>query len=308
MSTPEQPATDPEPEKVPVTEFESTNLWPIDDPEQTSHIPRHAVTPLATSAPAPDATPPTPAPAAAPGAPAIDPEATIAAASYGGNYTQPWTSTTPAAAPTPTPGYGPPATSTPGYGRPAAPPPGYGPPAAPYGPPGSYQQAPQPGAYHQSAGYQQAPGYPAGGGTYPPGPQQQPNQPPMGESPTGPVDFTPNSKARGGRRRTVLLIGAGAAVAVIAAVGVTGFWKPGFFITRQLNITKVTEGVQHILTDPGAGYGITGVSGLLCNNGQNPSGDQGTKFSCTLTVNGAKHNVEITVVDDHGTYQVGKVT
>jgi hypothetical protein len=302
MSTPEHAATDSNPEKGPAAGFESTSLWPIDDPEQTSHILRPASAQPATNAPA-AAEPPTQAPTATPVDPAIDPEATTVAPSFGGgNYTQPWASTTPAAPAAPPPGYGPPAT----------PPPGYGPPATPHGQPGYYQQAPQPGGYPQGTGYQQAPGYPSGGATYPPGPsyahQPQPNHPTVGESPTGPVDFTPKGKSHSGRRRTVVLIGAGAAVAVIAAVGVTGFWKPGFFITRQLNITKVAEGVQHILTDPSAGYGITGVSGLLCNNGQNPSGDQGTKFSCTLTVNGAKHNVEITVVDDHGTYQVGKVT
>lgn len=291
MSTPEDSATDSNAENGPVTEFESTSLWPVDDPEKTSHIPRPAATAPAASAPA--ATEP---PAEAPAAPAVDPEATVVASQFRGNHTQPWTSATPAAAPpAPAPGYSPPPTPT-GYGQ-----------------PGHYQQAPQPGGYPQAPGYQQAPGYPAGTGTgtYPPGPgyahPQQPNQPTVGDSPTDNIDFSPNTKAAG-RRRTLILIGSGVAVAAIAAVSVTGFWKPGFFITRQLNITKVTEGVQHILTDPNDGYGITGVSGLNCNNGQNPSGDQGTKFSCVLTVNGAKHNVEVTVVNDHGTYQVGKVT
>ncbi len=306
MSTPEHQSTDSNAEKTPAANSESTSLWPIDDPEQTSHIPR----PPAASAPA--ATEP-PAPAAAPESPAIDPEATTVAPLPSGNYTQPWTSTTPTISPAPAPGYGPPATPPPGYSPPTAPAPGYDPAATtPYGQPGYYQQAPQPTGYPQGAGYQQAPGYPPAAGTYPPGTNYaqppQPNHPPMGESPTGPVDFAPKSTKRTGRRRTVILVGSAAALTVIAAVGVTGFWKPGFFITRQLNITKVTEGVQHILTDSNAGYGITGVSGLLCNNGQNPSGDQGTKFSCSLTVNGAKHNVDVTVVDDHGTYQVGKVT
>lgn len=290
MSTPEDSATDSNPEKGPVAEFESTSLWPVDDPEKTSHIPRPAATAPAASAPA-AAEPP----AEAPAAPAVDPEATVVASQFGGNHTQPWTSATPAAAPGPGP--------APGYAQPPTP--------TGYGQPGHYQQAPRPVGYPQGPSYQQAPGYPAGTGTYPPGPgyahPQQPNQPAFGESPTDNIDFTPNTKGPG-RRRTLILIGAAVALAVIAVVGVTGFWKPGFFITRQLNITKVTEGVQHILTDPNAGYGISGVSGLNCNNGQNPSGDQGTKFSCALTVNGAKHNVEVTVVDDHGTYQVGKVT
>ena len=186
------------------------------------------------------------------------------------------------------------------------------PPAAAYQPPGYPQPdgyvAPasytQPGGYAPPAGYgqpsepSQAPGYPQGGYA----PQPAPAQPFSG------YDFgTPPVPPAPSRRRTGLLIGAGIAVVAAAAIGATGFWKPGFFITRQLNVTKVQEGVQRILTDPNAGYGITGVSGVTCNNGQNPSGDQGTKFTCDLTVNGAKHHVEVTVTDNKGTYQVGRV-
>lgn len=308
MSAPEQGSSAANPEKGPAVEFESTGLWPIDDPEQTSHIHRPPTTPptpaspapAAPSAPAPVATPPTatsppaPAPAAADPAPHIDPEATSVVTRPTGNYTQPWAATTPSPTPTspaPTPGF-------PGY------------PPSPESAGGYHQQY---GGYPQGAGYQPASGYPAGPSGYPGGYQPspgypQPQQSAAAEPATSSFDFTPTTATRSGRRRTALLIGAAVAAVAIAAVGITGFWKPGFFVTRQLNIAKVQEGVQHILTDPNTGYGISGVSGVSCNDGHNPSGDQGTRFRCSLSVNGAQHSVEVTVVDDHGTYQVGKVT
>lgn len=209
-----------------------------------------------------------------------------------GNYTQPWEAAAPSATP-PAPaltagfaGYPPPHESAGGYHQPY-------------------------GGYPQGAGYQPAPGYPTGPGGYPggyaPNPgYAQPQQSAAAEPAPGGFDFTPVTATRSGRR-PVLLIGAGVAVIAVAAVGITGFWKPGFFVTRQLNVSKVQEGVQHILTDPNTGYGLSGVTGVVCNDGHDPSGDQGTKFRCSLSVGGAQHSVEVTVVDDHGTYQVGKV-
>ncbi|MUL48427.1 DUF4333 domain-containing protein [Mycobacterium sp. CBMA293] len=316
MSAPEQGTSGANPENDPAVEFESTGLWPIDDPEQTAHIQRPPTTPptpasptpaspapAEPSAPASVATPPTatPPPASAPTAadpaPHVDPEATSVVPRPTGNYTQPWAATTPAPAPTPP-------APTPGFS-------GYPP---PHESAGGYHQ--QYGGYPQGAGYQPAPGYPPGPSGYPGGYQPnpgypQPQQSAAAESATGSFEFTPTTAIRSGRRRrTALLIGAGVAVIAIAAVGVTGFWKPGFLVKRQLNIAKVQEGVQHILTDPNAGYGISGVSGVACNQGQNPSANPGDKFTCELQISGSagKRHVEVTVVDDHGTYQVGKVT
>ncbi len=274
MSTPEQRTDGPTPE--PPVEFESTGLWPIDDPEQTSHIQRPPATPVP---PAPDAG----------SSPHADPERTTVVPRATGNYTQPW-----AAAPPPSPAM--PSLPTPG-------PAGYAP---------TYN--PATGGYHQHDGGSpqatyQPPGYPPSSSGYPAGPGTPPQQASPTETATDQYSFTPITTSGTGRSRPALLIG-GAAVALIAiaAVCVTGFWKPGFFLTRQLNISKVQEGVQHILTDPQAGYGITGVSGLSCNQGQNPSANPGDKFTCDMLINGAKRKVEVSVVDDHGTYQVGKVT
>lgn len=309
MSAPEQGSSGANPENGPAAGFESTGLWPIDDPEQTTHIQRPPAATLPTpaspapsepSAPASVATPPaaTPTPAPAPPAddpaPHVDPEATSVVHRPTDNYTQPWAATTPSAPPTspaPAPGF-----------------PGYPP---PHESAGGYHQ--QYGGYPQGAGYQPAPGYPPGPTGAPAGYSAnpgypQPQQSAAAEPAPGSFEFTPVIATRSGRRRPVWLIGAGVAVIAVAAVGITGFWKPGFFVTRQLNVSKVQEGVQHILTDPNTGYGLSGVSGVSCNDGHNPSGDQGTKFRCSLSVNGAQHSVEVSVVDDHGTYQVGKVS
>lgn len=296
MSAPEHGAGGSNPDLgQPAVEFETTGLWPIDDPEQTSHIQRPPATPTTSTAPA---EPPTPAPATTPPpaavtspSPHVDPEATSIVQRPTGNYTQPWAATTP---PSPTPHAPVPAPGPAGY-------------AANYDPNGRYQQY---GGYPQGAAYQAGPGYPPGPGGYPPSPgYPPPQQPAAAEFTATNYDFTTEIKTQAGRRRTVLLIGTGVAIIAIAAVGITGFWKPGFFVTRQLNISKVQEGVQHILTDPTTGYGITGVSGVICNDGRNPSGDKGTKFGCELSVaSGAKHHVEVTVVDDKGTYQVGKIS
>ncbi|MUL78892.1 DUF4333 domain-containing protein [Mycolicibacterium sp. CBMA 226] len=306
MSAPEQANSGANPENGPAVEFESTGLWPIDDPEQTSHIQRPPTTPPPPASPAPaepsapgsfatpstPTPPPAPAPAAADPAPRVDPEATSVVPRPTGDYTRPWAATPPASAPTsPAPG--------PGFA-------GYPP---PHEPAGGYHQ--QYGGSPQGAAYQPAPGYPPGPSGYPAGYSPSTGYPqpqsPATESTTNTFAFTA-TKARPQRRRTAILIGAGVVVLVIAAVGITGFWKPGFFVTRQLNVSKVQEGVQHILTDPQAGYGISGVSNVICNGGQNPSGDEGTRFTCDLIVaGGAKHHVDVVVVDDHGTYQVGKV-
>ena len=46
---------------------------------------------------------------------------------------------------------------------------------------------------------------------------------------------------------------------------------------------------------------VTDVSG---NNGQNPSADKGTTFTCDVTVNGAQRHVTVVVSDDNGTYEI----
>ncbi|MFL0243293.1 DUF4333 domain-containing protein [Mycobacterium sp. SMC-17] len=288
MSAPEQGIGDSQPQPRPAVDHESTGLWPIDDPEQTSHIHRPPITAPAATQPPESAAGDDPS---ADSTDAFDPEKTALVPRPGGNLTQPWTSAQPAAQP------------------PSAPSTGYAPVDHAAYPSGGYHQPPpNPSGYPRAAGYPQPTGYPAAAGGYPGAPGYAPQPSPTGEPPAN-FDITAPTKTNNRSRRTGLLIGAaGVAVVAIAAVGVTGFWKPGFFVKRQLNITKVQEGVQHVLTDPNSGYGISGVSGLSCNNGQNPSANQGDKFICEMLIDGTKRHVEVTVTDDHGSYQVGKVT
>lgn len=285
MSAPEQGTGDSQPQPRPTVDHEATGLWPIDDPEQTAHIQRPpTLAPAATE-------PPASAvgggePAAGP-ADAFDPEATALVPRAGGNLTQPWTS------------------SQPTFGLPS----GYAAPEQPTYDPSSgyYQQPPTIGGYSPAVGYPQPAGNPAGPGGYPSAAGYAPQVAPAGEPPAY-FDITaPTKTVNRSRSRTGLVIGAGIAIVAITAVGVTGFWKPGFFVKRELNIAKVQEGVQHVLTDPSSGYGISGVSGLSCNEGRNPSANQGDRFTCTMLIDGSKRTVDVQVVDNQGSYQVGKV-
>lgn len=177
--------------------------------------------------------------------------------------------------------YGAPNYGQAGYGQPQT---GY--PQAPTG----YGQ-PQTGAYPAGSTYGQPIGqYPAVG---------QPGQyPGFGQPPA----LAPGKKS--GRTVGILLAVLGAVV--VAAVLVTGFWKPGFFITTKLDVNKVQDGVKQVLTDGSTGYGAKDVKDVKCNNGQNPTVKKGGTFTCEVSVEGTKRQVTVTMQDDKGTYEVGR--
>ncbi|OBG95255.1 hypothetical protein A5697_02215 [Mycobacterium sp. E3251] len=87
------------------------------------------------------------------------------------------------------------------------------------------------------------------------------------------------------------------------AVLVAGFWAPGFFVTKQLDVTAVQAGVAHVLSDP-AGYGAKNVSDVTCNDGQNPTVTKGGSFTCQATIDHLKHQFLVTFTDDTGGYEV----
>ena len=65
------------------------------------------------------------------------------------------------------------------------------------------------------------------------------------------------------------------AVGVIAiSAGVIGiiFGLSRFDVLRGnvLNVSKAEAGVQRILLDPADGYGVTSVTDVVCNNGDDP--------------------------------------
>jgi Domain of unknown function (DUF4333) len=121
-------------------------------------------------------------------------------------------------------------------------------------------------------------------------------------SPAQHITYVPMPARRS--RKRLWFAGLVVLVLTAAAVAILGFWTPGFFITRELDVAKVQDGVQHILTDPKDGYGISNVANIKCNNGQNPSATDGTTFRCDATIDGAKRQVALKVVDHDGTYQV----
>lgn len=105
----------------------------------------------------------------------------------------------------------------------------------------------------------------------------------------------------GNRIRLPLVIGGVVGVLVVAAVLVLGFWRPGFLVTQEFDQQALQTGVTQILTQD---YGLE-VTALTCPDGQRVAA--GESFTCAATVDGENVDVPITVLDDQGTYQVGRV-
>lgn len=118
-----------------------------------------------------------------------------------------------------------------------------------------------------------------------------------------PTPFTPPT-ARAALRGKRLPLYLGAAVTAIAAAALSaGFWAPGFFVTKQLDVTAVQAGVTHVLTDPN-GYGAKNVSDVSCNDGHNPTVIKGGTFTCQVTIDHIKHQFVVTFTDDAGSYEI----
>jgi hypothetical protein len=163
------------------------------------------------------------------------------------------------------------------------------------------QQYPPPGQYGQpqyGQQYGQQPGAPQYG--------QQPGQ--YGQQPGQYGQFAPSTGpgAKTGSAKTLAIIGGVLAVIIIAAVGVLGFWVPGFFVTTKLDIGAAQSGVQQILTDEANGYGAKNVKDVKCNDGQSPTVKKGDTFNCEVSIDGTKRQVTVTFQDDDGTYEVGR--
>lgn len=182
--------------------------------------------------------------------------------------------------------------------QPPAPQPGGFPAAGhPQQPPPYGQQSGQP--YGQLAGQwqygqqqygQQQPGF---GG---PSSQQHPYGQPYGQYPLQRfAGQQPVSARKGGKLLWTVIA---ALVAVVAALGITGFWKPGFFVTRVLDAGAVQDGVRDVLRT----YGSPADS-VTCPPSQPVKA--GTTFTCTAVIGGQRRKVTITVKDEDGKYEVG---
>lgn len=109
---------------------------------------------------------------------------------------------------------------------------------------------------------------------------------------------------RAGLRDNRVVLGVGAAAAAIAAVVfIAGFWAPGFFVTKQLDVAAVQAGVAHVLADPD-GYGAKNVTDVTCNDGHNPTIVKGGTFTCQATIDHIKHQFVVTFTDEAGSYEV----
>lgn len=186
------------------------------------------------------------------------------------------------------------------------------------------QQAPTPYPGYQQPAYQQPPQqYGQQQADYNPQPYQQPGQygqpqygqPQYGQPPGAPYGQQPGQypqyQQRGeeGSKRSLAVIGGVIgllAAIVVAVVLVMGFWKPGFFVTKKLDIDAAQTGVQRILTDEANGYGAKNVKNVKCNDGENPTVEQGATFNCEVSIDGTKRQVTVTFQDDDGTYEVGR--
>jgi Domain of unknown function (DUF4333) len=192
------------------------------------------------------------------------------------------------------PAYGqqyPPQYQQPTYGQPQyQQPEQYGQQPTAYGP----TAYPQQGQYGQPPGpqYGQQPQY-----GQPPGPYDQQQFSPYGQG------TDPNSK-----KSTKVILGVAGALAaiIIAVVGILGFWKPGWFVTTNLDVNAAQAGVKQILSDQTNGYGAKNVQDVTCNKGANPQVEKGKTFDCEVSIDGTKRQVTVTFQDNSGTYEVGR--
>jgi uncharacterized protein DUF4333 len=105
------------------------------------------------------------------------------------------------------------------------------------------------------------------------------------------------------RRRTLIWVALG--IILLEAVAlVVALWFFGNFDGRVLDVRQAEAGVQQILSDPINGYGANDVTSVTCNNGSDPVVEQGRGFTCQVTINGARRQVQVVFRDDAGTYEV----
>lgn len=169
-----------------------------------------------------------------------------------------------------------------------------------YGPT-SYGQTPGAGQYGQQYGQQ-----PTQYGQPPQYGQQYPSygQPADGQ-PFSPYQSSGTESPKKSMGVILGVVGAVVAVLVIA-FAITGFWKPGFLVTTELDVQAANSGVEKVLSDTENGYGAKNVSDVNCADGKNPRVEKGATFECSVSIDGTERKVTVTFQDDQGTYEVGR--
>jgi hypothetical protein len=107
--------------------------------------------------------------------------------------------------------------------------------------------------------------------------------------------------------QVALLVAVGVIAISAAVIGILfGLSRFDAFKGKVLNVSKAEAGVQRILLDPADGYGVTSVTDVVCNNGDNPEIKKGSTFTCDVVVEGRKRQVLVVFADDNGTYEVDR--
>ncbi len=167
----------------------------------------------------------------------------------------------------------------------------------PYGQPSFGRPQQGPGQQYGQPGPGPAPFGSPGWGLSQQPTQQFPGQPQV--APQGGPQVAPQAPGqRGGVKRLLPIVLGG--VAVVALVALLGFVTPGFFVTRVFDPVALQSGVQHVLTQ---NYHMD-VAGVRCEEGIRV--DEGTRFECDATVDGASVKVPIIVTGSDGSYEVGR--
>jgi hypothetical protein len=104
-----------------------------------------------------------------------------------------------------------------------------------------------------------------------------------------------------------LLIAVGVIAISAAVIGIMfGLSRLDVLKGKVLNVSKAEAGVQRILLDPADGYGVTSVTDVDCNNGDNPEIKKGGTFTCNVVLDGRKRQVLVVFSDENGTYEVDR--
>jgi hypothetical protein len=94
-------------------------------------------------------------------------------------------------------------------------------------------------------------------------------------------------------------------IVVLAAVALGGALL--FFGSSRgtvLDVRQAEAGVRQILSDPINGYGANDITAVRCNGGKDPAVEKGKGFTCQVTINGVRRQVQVAFRDDAGNYEV----
>ena len=113
------------------------------------------------------------------------------------------------------------------------------------------------------------------------------------------------TRRKGGQLALFIAVGL-IAISAAAALLMVGLSRFDVLKGKVLDVSKAEAGVQRILVDPVDGYGVTSVSDVVCNNGNDPEITKGATFTCEVIVDGRKRQVLVVFRDDNGTYEVDR--